>query len=363
MKGNMPEMKTSGVFSKTDNMTDAAAGRYVSGSTPGCSILVARDGDILLRRAWGLADLESGTAIQPGDNFIIASNTKQFTCLAILMLRDAGLLDIDDTVERFFPDFPEFIRDVTVRMLMCHTSGIKDYFGEGFSQHEKLLRKADTEELLALERDAAAEPDFAPGTRFSYSNTAYVMLGDIVRQLSGMSFGRFIEERIFAPLGMNRSFAPDYMDQRDPYQVTGYAKEDGDSAFIRVPYDMLEVGYADGNISSNVDDMLKWQRWLFESDDESLICRESIRELYTPQRLNNGTEIPYGLGLMTGEIDGEHRKYSDSREIWHTGGSMGFISRISYFPDEKLSAIMLTNWCGIDRDGLFRAVLDAVLNK
>ena len=236
---------------------DRAAARSIGSNTPGCAILLARDNEVLFRKGYGMANLEKGIPVRPEDNFVIASNTKQFTCMAILMLRDRGLLDLDEPIERFFPDFPDYRKRITVRMLMSHTSGIREYFEEGFRENEEALRTADTAALLEIAKGFGPELDFEPDTRWSYCNTAYVMLGDIVRQLTGKMFGRFLESEIFAPLGMTGTAAPDYMDQTDPRQTAGYV-ETAPGVFVPQPYDMLLVGYADGTISSQVDDLLKW---------------------------------------------------------------------------------------------------------
>lgn len=348
-----------------EKKADDLAARYFGSATPACSLLAAKDGNVVFRKAYGMADLENGIPATPDHNFIIASNTKQFTCLAVLMLRDRGLLALDETIERFFPDFPDYRKKVTVRMLMEHTSGIPDYFDERFESRLKEAAEADTAEMLRIAKTLGGT-DFEPGTQFSYSNTGYVMLGDIVRQLSGKSFGGFLETEVLAPLGMDRSFAPDYMDQRDPHQTEGYQNGDVSGTFKRVPYDMLEVGYADGNISSNTDDMLKWHAFLYGDDPgygAEVIEKSHLKELYTPGRLADGTALDYGLGIMTGELDADHRCVKGRRELWHTGGSMGFISRVSYFPDDKVSLIMLTNWLEVPRDEFFFGFADAVFSS
>ena len=335
-------------------------GRTADLHTPGCALLLARDGEVLCRAAAGMADLELGRAAGPDDNFIIASNTKQFACLAILMLRDRGLLDLDEPITRFFPDFPAYRDQVTIRMLMCHTSGIREYF-EGYTE-DSFLRTADAVAVLHRIRDFGPETLFAPGSAWSYCNSGYVMLGEIVRQLSGLSFGSFVEREIFAPLGMVNSRAPDDPFDPDPRRVVGYVEStlpDGSGrSFQRQPYDMLEVGFADGNIASNVDDLLCWHRFLYGSDGTLLLKSGSLQEFFRPFPGTN-----YGLGLFLGPQDKAVPFSTEHREIWHTGSTPGFISRVSRFPDEKISAIMLTNWDGIERDRLFFSVLDELFRS
>ena len=360
---------------------DRAAERFVSADGPGFSYLIAREGEILFRGAYGLADIGQGIPIRPEDNFIIASNTKQFACLALLMLQGRGLLALDDTADRFFPGLSGFLKDITVRMLMQHTSGLPEYYDDDIYKDGEWLKYARPCDVLELVK-ACDRLKFEPGTAFSYCNTAYVIIGEIIRMLSGKPFGEFVETESLKPLGMDRTFAPDDAFHRDPFQVNGYCKDPDSGLISEVPYDMLEVGYADGNISSNVDDMLKWHRFLYGADWTSnkagpgasnnaglpdTITAElaglDLSEMYVPITFKDGSRFPYGLGMMTGSIDEDHRTYHDQREFWHTGGTAGFISRISYLPDEKISAILLTNLNGIERDALFMALMDAAFEE
>ncbi len=347
-----------------EQAVDRVVGKVMGDHTPGCTILLAKGGQVLLRKGYGMADLEKGIPIRPEDNFIIASNTKQFTCLAILMLRDRGLLDLDESIERFFPDFPDYRKEVTVRMLMAHTSGIREYFEEGFRFNEEKLKTADTAQLLEIAKGFGPNLNFEPDTKWDYCNTAYVMLGDIVRQLTGKPFGQFLESEIFAPLGMSHTVAPDYMDQPDPRQVVGYSDEKEKGVFVPQPYDMLLVGYADGNISSNVDDLLKWHQFLYESGSEAIVKRSTLQELFDSHKLKDGTPTNYGLGFFLDQVEGKSQSYPGHKEIWHTGGTMGFISRISRFTEDGVTAIMLTNWNGVPRDEqLFFPIMDELFAR
>lgn len=321
-------------------------------NTPGMALLIAEGEDILLRKAYGMADLATGRAVVPEDNFVIASNTKQFTCMAILMLREMGLLSLDETIERFFPDFPAYNKIITVRQLMNHQSGIREYFDDSVWQQWKEAKNADTAQMLEIIK-TFSELDFAPDSQYSYCNSAYVMLGAIVEQLSGMPFGKFLEEKILKPVGMCRSYAPDNMQQRPKSLIEGYTLQP-DGSFARQDYDMKLVGYADGNIQSNVDDMLTWHRYLYESDEEILLPRDVMREAFQENHLADGSGTGYGLGFfLNGETPGH-------REIWHTGGTMGFVSRCSRYIDDRLSVIMLTNYEGLPKNELFNQIMAEV---
>ncbi len=338
--------------------------RTMNGHTPGCALLLARGGEVLLRTARGMADLEHGVAAAAENRFVIASNTKQFACFAILMLRDRGLLTLDEPVARFFPDFPPYRERVTVRMLMSHTSGIREYFENATEADEALLRRADAGDILNLLRGYGDELDFAPDTRWSYCNSGFVMLGEIVRQLTGKSFGRFLESEVFVPLGMRDSRAPENVATQVDALVPGYSDEQNPGVFLCEPRDMMQVGYADGNVVSTVDDLLKWHRFLFGSDGAPPVRPGTLREMFTPHRLADGTDTHYGLGFCLDTTDAERPRYCAARrEIFHTGHVPGFVSRISYFPDDEVSAILLTNWSGVPRDAVFFAVLDELFRR
>lgn len=324
----------------------------MNNETPGMALLIAEDDHIILRKAYGLANMESGRKISPQDNFVIASNTKQFTCMAILMLQEQGLLELDEPICRFFPDFPEYKNKVTIRHLMCHQSGIKEYFEDNRWAKWDAAATAATEDMIKIIKNFG-ELDFEPETQFSYCNSSYVMLGSIVEQLSGMAFGKFLEKNILGPVGMTRSFAPDYMDEKPASLIEGYILQE-DGSFAKAVYDMALVGYADGNIQSNVDDIWTWHKYLYQSQDELFLPRSVMAEAFLENHLKDGSPTGYGLGFFLG-------MYKGHKEIWHTGGTMGFISRCSRYVDDHLSVIMLTNYEGLPKNELYETIIAEIL--
>ena len=331
---------------------DAVISPVMHEGTPGMALLIAEGEDILLRKAYGTADLAAGRPIVPEDNFVIASNTKQFTCMAILMLCEQGLLSLDETIERFFPDFPDYRKTLTVRHLMNHQSGIREYFDDAIWQKWENAKNADTKEMLSIIKQFD-KLDFEPDSKYSYCNSAYVMLGSIVEQLSGMPFGKFLEEKILRPVGMTHSFAPDTMNDHPASLICGYTRQE-DGSFALQDYDMKLVGYADGNIQSNVDDMLTWHRYLYESKEEIFLKRSTMAECFKENHLADGSGTGYGLGFFLNSETPGHK------EIWHTGGTMGFISRCSRYPDDRLSVIMLTNYEGLPKNALYDQIIAEV---
>ena len=347
------------------------AGEFgVTESTPGFAVLVGTADDVLYEGTFGCSDLESGRAIDPTDNFIIASNTKQMCCTALLMLEERGLVDLDAPVGPYFPDFPEAVRVLTPLQMMGHTSGFADYFDTLFEagkiEELRAYSRATTAEMLVFVRDNMGI-EFPADSSWAYSNSTYLMLGDLVRQVDGRPFGRFVKEEILDPVGMVRSFAADDYDHREPWLVNGYSRGK-DGSFVLEPYDMLQVGFADGDVSSNVRDMLTWQRWLFDGQGPELLSASTKARLFQDRVLADGQRSGYGLGLFLG-IEGsactgpEHpaRLLPDHPVIWHTGGATGFLSYAGRFTEEGISIIVLTNDDGIEGEDVARKVAPLVL--
>ena len=318
---------------------DKAIGIDMNENTPGMSFLLTKGEEVLIKKSYGLADIETGRKIQCDDVFVIASNTKQFTCAAIMMLKEQGLIDYDEPVERFFPDFPDYVKYVTVRDLMTHVSGIKEYFEENVWLDIPDSATADTARMLEIIKEFGPLT-FEPRTQYSYCNSAYVMLGAIVEQLSGMKFGEFLKKRIFEPLGMKDTIAPDYLDVKSERLTEGYTKDDKGN-FVKQDYNMALVGYADGNMQSTTEDLFTWHKYLYMS--------ETLEEAFKDNFLTDGSATGYGFGFFLGD-------YKGHREIWHTGGTTGFISRASRFPDDDISLIMLTNYEGLPKNEMYERI-------
>lgn len=324
---------------------------YCKGDGPGMSLLVGKNGRILYENGFGLADLETGRHITPDTAFIIASVTKQFTAMAVMMLKQKGLLSYDEPISRFFPYFPPYKDKVTVRHLMTHTSGIREYFSEGFvlkipETFKKISRQAVIDAVREL-----GPLEFEPGTRFSYCNSGYVMLGAIIEMVSGMTFADFLKDNIFKPCGMTSTTAIISPQQKIEKLASGYRICD-DGTYVKTPYDMAAIGWADGNISSTAEDLFKWHNMLYTNE---LISRDTLNEAFTPYILKDGNSTGYGFGWFIGRRKG-------IKEIWHTGGTIGYTSKFSRFVDGDIAVIMLTNQMGIKRDEVFDRIVDVVLD-
>jgi D-alanyl-D-alanine carboxypeptidase len=305
---------------------------------PGLALAVVRDGKIIKARGYGLASVEFDAPATPETVFEIGSITKQFTATAVVMLVEEGRLALDDPLSKHLPHTPEAWRGVTVRHLLTHTSGLRNYTGlPGFELTERLGRD-DFIKLIAQH-----PPAFRPGESWSYGNTNYNLLGFIVEAASGKPYWQFVSERIFRPLGMTAT------SNRDPRFVvrrraTGYEWEGGE--LTGRDYDLTDV-FAAGALLSTVLDLAKWDAALYT---ERLVKRASLEEMWTPVRLASGETRPYGLGWNIEEFRGRRR-------LRHNGQTAGFAANITRYTDDRLTFIVL---CNLGRIGLAGEVATSV---
>jgi CubicO group peptidase (beta-lactamase class C family) len=319
------------------------AAAYPAGE-PGAAVVAVRDGETVLRRGYGMADLELGVPIDPGMVFRIGSLTKQFTAAAVLLLAAEGKLDLTAQVVTYLPDYPPPGSLVTVEQLLAHTSGIPNYTAKK-GWRDGIHRDPTPAELIALFRD---EPlDFAPGSRFAYSNSNYVLLGTILERAAGKPYGELVAERIFAPLGMRGSR------DDDPRAVVagraaGYRRKDGgpvpalgepgawDNAAVVSP----SLAFAAGGLLSTVDDLARWDAAL--SSDALLPARWRDR-LWTAATLPDGRSTRYGAGFALSEVLGH-------RVVEHAGGIDGFLSHAVRLPDDRIYVAVLSNRMAAEPD-------------
>lgn len=294
---------------------------------PGAAVIVVKNGDVILRAGYGMANLELGVAIEPHMVFRLGSITKQFTAVAILMLLEEGKLALDDEITRFFPDYPTQGHRITVEHLLTHTSGIKSY--TDMPEWMPLWRKDLTlAELIDVFKDQPMT--FAPGSRWAYNNSAYVLLGAIIEAASGQSYEEFLQRRLFEPLGMAHS-GYDHTERIVPGRAAGYAQ--GPEGFQNAPYLSMSHPHAAGALISSVDDMARWDAALYT---DTLLRRETLQRAWTPAVLTDGTETGYGYGWML-------ISYEGYRLIEHGGGIPGFLTDAIRVPDERLYVAVLTN--------------------
>jgi D-alanyl-D-alanine carboxypeptidase len=294
---------------------------------PGAVAIVARDGEVVYRGAVGMANLELGVPLRPEMVFQVASITKQFAGVAILLLAEEGKLALSDPLTRFFPDYPVGGRTVTVEHLLGHTSGIRNYTAiPGWSA--TMRNDVTTEQLIAVFRDQPFQ--FEPGEQFAYNNSGYVLLGAIIEQLSGMPYGEFIRTRVLAPLGMTSShlaLATAVIPSRTP----GYTRTP--NGWTNAQYYSLTQPHASGALLSSADDLARWDAAITRSE---LVSPDSWRRAFTPIALNDGTSTRYGAGWFIGRI-------GHLATVEHGGTMPGFSLYALRVPEARLFVTVLSN--------------------
>jgi CubicO group peptidase (beta-lactamase class C family) len=312
---------------RADEVDDLLKAELHKRHLPALSVAVVRDGQLIKAAACGLANVELEVPATPQTVFQIQSITKTFTSAAILMLMEEGKLSLADPVGKHLEGTPDAWKDITLRHLLSHTSGIKDFINEPTAS----LRLAVTEEEV-LKATAPRPLNFTPGQRYSYSNTNFHLLAMVIRKLTGKWYGDFLKERIFDPLGMNQTRIVSHSDLI-PHRASGYHRF-GDTFVNGEFVDDSILGYGGGGIVSTAPDMARWAM-AFESG--KLLKRETIDLAWTPATLNDGGSAPYGLGWGIGSINGH-------RQVEHSGAHVtGFTSQLSLYPEDRLAVVVLTN--------------------
>lgn len=301
----------------------AAIQAYANGELFSGAVLVAVDGKPVLRLGVGLADRELGVAATPQTKFRIGSITKQFTATAILQLQEAGKLSIDDPISKYYPEAPAAWSKITLRHLLTHTSGIPTYTAlPGFFARDARLPHTP-EELIKLTRDKPL--DFEPGSKFAYDNSGYILLGYVVEKASGQRYADYVQQHIFAPLGMTASGYDD-SGRVIPGRAQGYERGP-DGAWRNAPFLDMSVPYAAGSLYSTVDDLLTWDQAIYGA---RLLKPDSLKAMST----DYGHK--YGFGFVVDQKWGQDR-------IWHNGGINGFTSSFQRYPQARVTAVALNN--------------------
>jgi CubicO group peptidase (beta-lactamase class C family) len=345
-----------------------------SPDAPGFAVLVRENGKTAFERGYGVRDLGTKARIDAHTNFRLASFTKQFTAMAIMLLAHDGKLHYDDKLTKFFPDFPAYGKDITIRNLLTHTSGLPDY--------EDLMETAEKtggplwtpehqiqdEEVLQL-LEKASKGFFAPGTSWAYSNSGYVLLGLVVAKVSAEPFGEFLLQRIFSPLHMDRTLLYVKGKNEVANRAYGHTREKDSRAFKESDQSSTSATQGDGGVYSNLGDLEKWDDAL---RNHPLLSEKEMQPALTPVKLADGSEphwpsetnddnlhpgkpVSYGFGWFLDPHEGHPR-------MWHTGSTMGFYTVIERFPNEDLTVIILSNRTDWDREKVALQVADIFLS-
>jgi len=311
-------------------------------ASPGAAVLVAMDGRVLVSKGYGLADLDARVPVTPHTNFRLASVTKQFTAIAVMLLVQDRKLRLDESLTDIFPGFPAYGRRVTVRQLLTHTAGLHAY--EDFVPDSQATQVLDADVLRRME--SLDSTDFPPGSRFRYSNTGYAMLAMIVEKRSGLRFADFLKSRIFNRVGMPWTLARE--DGRAPVQHRAYGHTRRDGAWVRTDQSSTSAVLGDGGIYSSVSELYRWSRALETRE----LLGDSLRALIFQRGVHSDSAgADYGFGW-----------YLDTRHAlprtWHTGTTIGFRNAIIRYPTLGATIIVLTNRANANAAALADAIGD-----
>jgi CubicO group peptidase (beta-lactamase class C family) len=312
----------------TMQVVDSLFAGFARPGMPGASVLVMRDDTVLVQKAFGLADVEAGVVATAQTNYRLASVSKQFTAAAILLLVADGRLAVTDLASKHLPELPPHASGVTVRHLLTHTSGIRDY--EDFVPDTQTYQVKDRD-ALDLIRTQADRLHFTPGSAWRYSNTGYALLALIVERVSGQPYGAFLQARIFDPVGMSATVAHEEGRTIVAHRAYGY-RVSGDTV-RRTDQSNTSAVLGDGGIYSSVVDLAKWHAALDAGD---LIPRALWTEATTPFVLTDGTPTEYGYGWFIDTFEGTPR-------LRHHGETRGFTNIAYRFPAHRLTIVVLTN--------------------
>lgn len=314
---------------KDSQVIDDIFSEWDASDVPGCALGIIKDKELIYARGYGLANMEYGIPNSPSTVFRIASTSKQFTAACIVLLAEQNALQLDDNLKSIFPDFPDYAAKITIRHLLTHTSGIRDYLQLSYLKglrDDDYYKDSDIMNWLINQTDL----NFAPGDEHLYSNSGYWILGQIVKKVSGMNMAEFAKQELFDPLGMNDTHFHNDHSQIVKNRASGYAPAANDT--YRMSMTTLDM-IGDGGIFTTIEDIKKWDDAYYDSD----VLSKKFWSMMTQQgELNNGEVIDYASGLMISE-------YKGLKTVRHGGAFVGFRAELLRFPNQKLSIAIFTN--------------------
>ncbi len=304
--------------------------------------MVIKDGKVLFRKAFGLANLEDRSPSTTRTNYRLASLTKQFTAMGIMILTERKKLSLTNRLTDFFPDFPIYGKQISVRHLLNHTSGLIAY--EDLIPAGTTVPLKDRDVLQLLKR--LDHTFFPPGTRFRYSNSGYALLALIVESVSDVSFAEFLQRNIFAPLGMTGTVAFERGISTIRNRAYGYTQRG--KQFERTDQSLTSSVLGDGGIYSSVEDLYKWDQSLYTS---RLVSSRTLKEIFAPGVSTDEAGTDYGYGWFISRRHGW-------KTVWHYGETIGFSTAIERIPHQKLSVIVLVDRSNANPTAMARQIAD-----
>ncbi len=337
------------VFLPADETTDKVDKLFAAWdktTTPGAALAIVKDGKIVYERGYGMAKLEDGIVNTPDKVFDIGSVSKQFTAACVGMLVREGKIRVQDDIRKYLPEMPAYEKPITVDHLLHHTSGLRDYGTllelAGFREDADSPTVEEALEIVWRQEKL----NYTPGEEYSYTNTGFFLLGQIVERVSGKSLNAFAQERIFKPLGMTKTLFQDDHTQIIKDRATGYTEGEGGFKICMSNWD--ETG--DGSVYTTVRDLYLWDQAFYTN----VLGKDLMDMLHTPGVLNSGRKIDYAWGLVVTEHKG-------LKVVRHSGSWAGFRAALVRFPEQRFSVIILANLDSIDPSGLAFKVADICL--
>jgi len=345
-----------GAADKTFTRIDTLFSEWDKPNSPGCALAIVENGKIIYKKGYGMASLDHGIPIKPNTVFRTGSIGKQFTAACILILEHKGKLSLDDNIRTYLPEMPEYKRPITIRHLIHHTSGIREYESlqrmggeltdQGHHTNEDIMA------LLARQKGL----DFQPGEKFQYSNGGYTLLAVIIQRVSGTTIAEFAKEHIFDPLGMTNTFILENNRVVVKNRATGYGRVDDHFEV----YETLNESTGDGAVFTTVEDFFHWDQNFVHN---KLDCPDFTEKMLAVGRLSDGHDavmgysdfqFKYAFGLV-------RFKYRGVNAFGHGGSYVGFRAHFMQFPDQKTSIILMSNLANINPTDLSHKIADILL--
>ncbi|NIN70712.1 MAG: serine hydrolase [Gemmatimonadetes bacterium] len=326
---------------------DSVFSEYDRTDSPGCALGVIRDGELIYARGYGMANLDLGVAITPASVFRIGSTSKQFTAAAVVLAAQNGELSLDDDIRGYLPEMPDYGKTVTIRDLLHHTSGIRDYirlmYLSGLREDDWYT---DDEVLVMLARQQAT--NFEPGSEYLYSNSGYFLISQIIERATGLTLREYAQQHIFRPLGMTHTHFHDDHKEIVANRASGYQPVRGGG--FRISMTTLDM-VGDGGVFTTVEDLLMWDRNFYEPRVGGDVF---LRTMLRRGVLTGGDTLSYALGLG-------HATYRGLPTVRHGGAWVGFRAQMIRFPEQRFSVICLCNLATANPTDLAERVADVYL--
>jgi CubicO group peptidase (beta-lactamase class C family) len=326
---------------------DGIFAQFDKPDSPGCALAVIKDGQIIYKRGYGMSNLEYGIPISPSSIFHVASISKEFTAMSIIILAQQGKLSLDDDVRKYVPEVPDFGERITIRQLIHHTSGLRDQWSlldlAGWREDD-VITEGDILDLVSRQKAL----NFKPGNEHLYSNTGYTLLAVIVKRVSGQSLREFAEANIFKPLGMTRTHFHDDHTMIVKDRTSAYQPRKGGGLKVSIP---VFDTYGATSLFTTVEDMAKWDQNFV---DKKVGGDAAMEQMLAPGVLNSGKKLTYASGLAVGE-------YKGLKSVGHGGADAGYRADFIRFPDQRFSVVCLCNFSRANPGSLTRRVADIYL--